>query len=419
MVKAKIYFDARRLDNNGEGHLRVRVSKHGKTAMFSLAITIRPSQWDNGAIINHPNADSLNSILSIKKGEIDRALIEMSALGIMVGKTAKEIATLIQERLDPDLATKRKEHEDKVIAEEKSFCLYFSKYIQKKENKGTRTLYSDTFNKIQAFLAKDGIFPSLLTFDSLTKEWLTDFERYCLTTERQNTASRHLRDIRAVLNSAIDDGLTSVYPFRRFKIKKEETFDKSFSSEELRQLFNAECYPGGQEEAIDMFKLMFCLIGINCVDLYNAGKAERGRLNYIRKKTHKPYSIRIEPEAAEIIAKYAGENTLISIKERCPNYKTYFNRMIKTLKRVGKKRVTGKMSIGEAILPDVCTGSARTSWATIAQAELDIPRDIIAAALGHHTVDVTTTYLRTDWRKKVDKANRQVLDWVLYGKKNR
>ena len=417
MVKAKIYFDVRRLDHNGEGHIRVRVSKHGKTAMFSLAITILPTQWSKGIIINHPNASALNAILSIKKGEIDRALIEMSALGVMVGKTAKEIAILLQERLDPDLATKRKEHEAKVVAEKKSFCLYFEKYMQKKENIGTKTLYSDTLRKIHAFLAKEGVPTSLFSFESITKEWLANFEKYCLTTERQNTASRHLRDIRAVLNSAIDDELTSNYPFRRFKIKKEESFDKSYSSEELRQIFNAECYPGGQEEAIDMFKLMFCLIGINCVDLYYAGKPERGRLNYIRKKTHKPYSIRIEPEAAELIAKYAGENSLINIKDRFPNYKTYFNRMIKTLKRVGKTRMKGKTSTGVAILPGVCTGSARTSWATIAQAELDIPRDIIAAALGHHTIDVTTTYLRTDWRKKVDSANRQVLDWVLYRKK--
>ena len=84
---------------------------------------------------------------------------------------------------------------------------------------------------------------------------------------------------------------------------------------------------------------------------------------------------------------------------------------------MGLERVPGKKNVGKSILPNVCTGSARTSWATIAQEELDIPRDVIAAALGHHTVDVTSTYLRTDWKKKVDAANRKVLDWVFYGKK--
>ncbi len=164
-------------------------------------------------------------------------------------------------------------------------------------------------------------------------------------------------------------------------------------------------------------KLLFLLIGINSVDLAYATKEERGRLNYIRRKTHKCYSVKLEPEAVELIQKYSGSSYLVNILERYPNYKTYFNRMGKTLRKIGKTRIHGKKSVGKAILPNICTGSARTSWATIAQEELDIPRDVIAAALGHHTVDVTSTYLRTDWRKKVDAANRKVIDWVLYNKR--
>ncbi len=167
-----------------------------------------------------------------------------------------------------------------------------------------------------------------------------------------------------------------------------------------------------------MFKLMFCLIGINAVDLANLEKPRNGRIEYERKKTHKPYSLKVEPEAKQIIDRYKGKLHLLDIVERVPNYKTYFNRMGKTLRKVGLVRVDGKKSIGKAILPDVCTGSARTSWATIAQEELDIDREVIAAALGHCTVDVTSTYLRTKWRKKVDEANRKVLDWVFYEKKN-
>ena len=162
---------------------------------------------------------------------------------------------------------------------------------------------------------------------------------------------------------------------------------------------------------------MFCLIGINSVDLSNLRSPVKGRVEYYRAKTHKLYSIKVEPEAERIIKKYKGQKHALNIIERCPNYKTYFNRMGKTLRKVGKKRVSGRKSLGNAILPDICTGSARTSWATIAQAELDIPRDVIAAALGHHTIDVTTTYLRTAWEKKIDEANRRVLDWVFYEKK--
>lgn len=227
----------------------------------------------------------------------------------------------------------------------------------------------------------------------------------------------HLRNIRTVFNVAIDDNITKEYPFRKFKIKREETRDKSFTAEELRKAFNYKCYPGGQQEAVDMFKLMFCLIGINTVDMANLEEPVKGRVEYIRAKTHKFYSVKLQPEAVEIINRYKGKAHLLDILERCPNYKTYFNRLGKTFRKVGLTRVDGKKSTGKALLPDACTGSMRTSWATIAQSELDIPRDVIAAALGHHTVDVTSTYLRTDWKKKVDAANRKVIDWVFYNKK--
>ena len=59
---------------------------------------------------------------------------------------------------------------------------------------------------------------------------------------------------------------------------------------------------------------------------------------------------------------------------------------------------------------------ARHSWATIA-AELDIPKETIAAALGHELGNPTTSIYIDFNMKKVDEPNRRVIDWVLYGKK--
>lgn len=417
MVSARFFLDLRRLDKEGRGQLRVIVTKNGTTAMMSLGVSIRPDQWEDGVIVRHENEVVLNRVLSIKKGVIDRTILEQSTLGAYVGKTAREVVDSLKEALDPELARQRKEKERQKDLERSCFTLFYERFVQSKDNAGTKTLYTDTLKKIRSFCESEGMDYSALLFNQVTKSWLASFETFCLKTEKQNTASRHLRDIRAVFNAAIDEGLTEVYPFRKLKIRYEETLDKSYTSDELRALFTAKCYPGGEQEAQEMFKLMFCLIGINPVDLANASKSSRGRLEYVRAKTHKPYSIKLEPEALSIIQRYAGETHLLNILERCPNYKTYFNRLGKTLRKIGKIRVDGKKSEGDAILPDVCLGSARTSWATIAQSELDIPRDVIAAALGHHTVDVTTTYLRTDWKMKVDQANRQVLDWVFYRKK--
>lgn len=53
---------------------------------------------------------------------------------------------------------------------------------------------------------------------------------------------------------------------------------------------------------------------------------------------------------------------------------------------------------------------ARHSWATIA-ASLDIPKETIAAALGHGGNSVTDIYINFD-QKKIDEANRKVIDYL-------
>jgi len=55
----------------------------------------------------------------------------------------------------------------------------------------------------------------------------------------------------------------------------------------------------------------------------------------------------------------------------------------------------------------------RHTWATLA-AGLDVPKDTIAAALGHGANTVTDVYIDFD-RRKVDVANRRVIDLVLHG----
>lgn len=61
--------------------------------------------------------------------------------------------------------------------------------------------------------------------------------------------------------------------------------------------------------------------------------------------------------------------------------------------------------------PELTTYWARYSWATIA-AQLDIPKETIAKALGHGSETVTDTYITFDY-SKVDKANRAVIDYMM------
>lgn len=144
----------------------------------------------------------------------------------------------------------------------------------------------------------------------------------------------------------------------------------------------------------DAFMLSFYLIGINMADLLALPKdcIVNGRLQYKRAKTGKNYSIKIEPEAQAIIDKYPGKNHLLSFSEKCSCFRYNCNDLLNKL----EKGLTWYW--------------ARYSWANYA-VDLDIPKDIISEALGHkHGSNVTGVYIKYSL-DKVDKANRQVLDY--------
>lgn len=418
LVKTSFYFDKRYYNVEGKAQVKIALRRNGESAYIPTGIFLAPQEWDGSKAVGAGrNIRVINSVLTSKRAAVDRAVFELGESGAFFKKGINEVLEIVLAEVDPEYAMERTKRKREDFALQNGFFAVFCRVSSTKTNKGTRSLYDGTERKLREYCQSIGANPDSLLFEDINRKWLGGFQTYCLMTEKQNTVSIHLRNIRTVFNVAIDDNITKEYPFRKFKIKREETRDKSFTAEELRKAFNYKCYPGGQQEAVDMFKLMFCLIGINTVDMANLEEPVKGRVEYIRAKTHKFYSVKLQPEAVEIINRYKGKAHLLDILERCPNYKTYFNRLGKTFRKVGLTRVDGKKSTGKALLPDACTGSMRTSWATIAQSELDIPRDVIAAALGHHTVDVTSTYLRTDWKKKVDAANRKVIDWVFYGKR--
>lgn len=103
-------------------------------------------------------------------------------------------------------------------------------------------------------------------------------------------------------------------------------------------------------------------------------------------------------KAAEIIDRYRGQSLLLRWTEGCTGYRHF------------------AMRVNQELPDKVTTYWARHSWATIA-ASLDIPDDVISQALGHSSHNATTSvYIQRD-QKKVDIANRRVIDWVLYGRK--
>lgn len=160
------------------------------------------------------------------------------------------------------------------------------------------------------------------------------------------------------------------------------------------------------------------LIGINTVDLHRLKNVVNGRIEYRRAKTGRLYSIKVEPEAMEIIEKYKGKTGLLVIADRWSDHRNFRHQINKALQRIGSVQRVGKggKKMITALFPELTTYWARHTWATIA-ADLDIPDAIISQALGHAGENSTTDIYINRNQRKVDEANRRVLDWVLYEKK--
>ena len=79
------------------------------------------------------------------------------------------------------------------------------------------------------------------------------------------------------------------------------------------------------------------------------------------------------------------------------------------LKTIGKVYKIGVKATGEPLFPDITTYWSRHSWASLA-AEADIPMETIAYAMGHSTGFTTTEIYVNYSQRKIDEANRKVID---------
>ena len=416
MANTRFFLDTRKKAKNGQSVLKIALAHQKKTAYISLDVKLTPDQWDpqKSQIINHPDNDRLNLLINEKMQIIERSISIIKDVGKMASMDAVALKSEIEKNLYPERFEMREKKEKKKVDN----TLFANRYLSFADCKkdSTKEIYMHTYKRMVAYMGSAEKLHKL-KFEDLTKEWLTKFEIFLSkTSPSKNARNIHLRNIRAVFNEAIDEDITSFYPFRRFKIRPVATRKRNLKVDDLRTLFNYPCEKHAANY-LDIFKLMFMLIGINCVDLTHLKEIRDGRIEFYRAKTNRLYSIKVEPEALEIIERHKGKNYLIDILDRWKNHKDFNLKMNRTLKNIGPvERVgLGGKKIYHPLFPEITTYWARHSWATIA-ASLDIPRDTIAHALGHGNNTVTDIYIDFD-QEKVDKANRRVLDWVLYGKK--
>ena len=388
-VRVSLYY-RKTLDKNGTAPLLIAVNHASSSCYIPIAgVRLKPSQWDRvrKRVVNHPQQDTINSVAVTLLGKANEAVMQLGSVrGFSTAKVRDMIADYIAPPEDADT---------RVLA-----------ILQSYQARCNRPNSADKFRQTHTHLTRwlGAKQAKALQFADITADWLQAFDRYLISyCPSLNSRSIHLRNIRTLFNYALNHQLTTApYPFRQFKIKSAPSTPTALTLEQMRKLWHYTPPNEVQAYALDIFKLIFALIGINLADLCQLQGISQGRINYTRAKTGRVYSVKVENVAKRLINAHAGQKSLVDILQHYKNIHTATAQINKQLKHIAS----------DLELPPLSTYSARYSWATLAQS-LDTPIEVISQALGHsYGMRVTLGYIVPD-RRKVDEANARVLQAVV------
>lgn len=299
------------------------------------------------------------------------------------------------------------------------FIFFFRKVTEELHAEGhfgTAHVYRSALNAVVSFHGGGRI-----PFSQLTPGWLKRFETHLRSKGCSwNTVSTYLRMVRAVYNRAVDRGRATHVPrlFRSVYTGTRAERKRALSDEEMRLVLGPPATTSSslrQEGARELFALMFLMRGLPFVDLAYLRKSDlRGdMITYRRRKTGKTLSVTLTPDALGLLRRRASTNEaspylfpiLTGDEGTEEAYREYrlalrtFNRRLESFGRT--LGLEGRLS----------SYTARHTWATLAY-HCEIHPGIISEAMGHSSITVTETYLKPFRNRRIDEANKKVIEYV-------
>ena len=138
-------------------------------------------------------------------------------------------------------------------------------------------------------------------------------------------------------------------------------------------------------------------------------------ITYRRRKTGRPLSVTLTPEAMALLKKYMNHDPhspyLFPLLKSGEGTKEAYREYQLALRSFNQQLTL----LGEILgLNDrLSSYTARHTWATTAY-YCEIHPGIISEAMGHSSIKVTETYLKPFRNKKIDEANNQIIDFVKH-----
>ena len=213
---------------------------------FKTNIYLKPEHWDKqtSQVCNHPQANDLNTMLF-------EFILHLQAIELSLWKRGIPVTlSLLKDAI----------RKDKPV--NVTFPVFAKIYVQESDRKrSTKENLMTTVTVLQEF--RPG-----LDFKDITYTFLKEFEVHLKEKGNSvNTVAKHMRQLRTLVNEAINQGYipSDAYPFRKFKIKQEKGRKEFLTPDELRKLENLQVSDKRLRHVLDAF-LFCCYTGLRYSD---------------------------------------------------------------------------------------------------------------------------------------------------------
>ena len=254
-----VYNRKKHLNRQGTALVQIEASLNQRKVYFKTNLYLKPEHWDSrrSQVYNHPQADDLNTMLY-------EFILQLQEIELSLWKRGVP-ATL---SLLKDAIVK-----DKPV--NVTFPVFARDYVLSSDRKdSTKENLLTTITVLQDFR-------SGLDFKDITYTFLKEFEAYLREKGNSvNTIAKHLRQLRTLVNEAINQGYihADAYPFRKFKIKQEKGRHEFLTPDELKKLENLKVSDRRLRHVLDAF-LFCCYVGLRFSDFCQLSPANFIRVN--------------------------------------------------------------------------------------------------------------------------------------------
>lgn len=389
MVTLRYYLDTRRPSKRPDGKfpLKLAVTRRGDTAMMPLMAWASREEWvpERQALRGrYGDAGKLNTYLMrvmLRAEEIVRDLIVTEEGATMTVQQIRDrIAAVL---LDAGAGESLGEYYDKVAAEKRP------------ETRRGFIHARSAFSK-----AVPGLMDRPLT--SIRVQDVAKVDGWLRKHLAMTTRNTYIAKLMQVLKRAHKEGRVAEDAGRDVELRYTAPKSRALTVEQLRTLLALEPSTELQRSALAFFRLSFYLRGMNPVDLCRTSPDAvfNGRLAYVRSKTGKDYSVKLESEAEALVREWGGTSSLFRPSEG-REYQNFLQDMNEALRKMAKA----------AGLPPVTMYWARHTFASLL-IEKGETMEITAGALGHSYGPRVTAGYVTIQQRQVDDAVRRVFDYV-------